>query len=187
MINSVGSSGYIQNAVSFTKQNPSTQQTEAIQQTGDSITLSDSACLLSSLCTQLGGTSTSISLDDLEANLEQTLAKVKQETTALFLENGISLDPPVELTTDSEGSVRVVGDHPDKEKIEQLFEDNPELANDIRKADGLSSLIEAGKEHLAFSKEYENNAYAAVAKYGHLFDGMPDEESWSIVIGEEAA
>lgn len=185
MIDSIYSNSCVQNPVSFTKQDTTSQQTESVQKSGDSISLSESGRLLSKVTG--GGTTLSITLEDLEAELEQVLAEMQGKTTALFLENDISLDPPVELTTDSNGAVRVVGDHPDKEKIEQLFEDNPELANEMRRAGGLSSLIEAGKEHLAFASEYREDPYAAVAKYGDLlFDNMP-EEPWSMVVGEEAA
>ncbi|WP_419778438.1 hypothetical protein [Maridesulfovibrio sp.] len=82
--------------------------------------------------------------------------------------------------------MRVKGDHPDKDKIEQLFQDDPDLSNDFRGISALSSLVEAGKEYLEFAKAYEKDPYEAVARFGHLFNGMNNEE-FSMIIGGDKA
>ncbi|NDV27801.1 hypothetical protein [Desulfovibrio sp. JC010] len=189
MINSVQSAYATQSASEVQQSRAGTQTTQQEQQSGDKITLSDSAKKLASIGSFFSDMNIpytpgqSISLDDLKTGLETSTKKFQDDVNVLFLQNDISTDPPVELTTDSSGNVRVKGDHPQKEKIEQLFQDNPDLANDFRGISGLSSLVEAGKEYLEFAKAYEKNPYEAVAKYGHIFNGM-DVEEFSMIIGE---
>ncbi|WP_147819233.1 hypothetical protein [Salidesulfovibrio onnuriiensis] len=153
--------------------------------TGDRVDLSDMGKLVSRFFAKLGVDYTpgkAVTLVDLENGLERKQAELKDNVTALFLENGISTTPPVELTSDEEGHIRVKGDHPDKEKIEKLFEDNPDLGNDFRAVSALSSLVKAARESVEFSKEYEKNPAAAVAKYSHLFSSL-GQDDFSMIFG----
>jgi len=192
MINSV-QSAYGTQSVTETQQSRAKEQvTQQERLSGDKVTISDSAKQLASIdsfFSELNIPHTpgkSISLDDLKTGLETSTKKFQDKVDILFLENDISTDPPVELTTDSSGNVRVQGDHPQKEKIEQLFQDNPDLANDFRGVSSLNSLVEAGEEYLEFAKAYEKNPYEAVAKYSHIFSGMNVEQFSMIIGGEEA-
>lgn len=185
MINPVQQDAYT-NAVRPTE----TKAIEAVdqpraRQTGDTALFSSEAAMISSMFADLGvdySPGRGVTLDQLEAGLGRTQNEFEDRATVLFLENGITLEPPVELTTDSLGAVRVKGDHPDKERIEQLFADNPDLANDFRKVGGLTGLVEAGNEYLEFSKAYAKDPYAAVARYGHLFDAINDAP-FSLILG----
>ncbi len=153
-----------------------------------SVDISDTCRAVSNFFTQLGvdySPGTAISLDDLKEALRQSEQAARDETDALLRENGISLTPPVELTTGQDGTVKVKGDHPQKEEIEQLMADNPEVSNNFRKASALSALVEAGEEHLEFSKAYAQDPYAAVAEYSHLFGRFQAEsEAFSMIFGE---
>ena len=154
---------------------------------GDRVELSDASQLMSSFFEGMGVQCTSgncVTSGDLKAALEQGSETFGSRVSELFLENGISLDPPVELTTDGSGYVRVKGDHPQKEEIEQLFADNPDLANEFRGISALSSLVEAAAEYEEFAKLYEQDPYAAMARYAHLFNDLPKED-FSLVVGEE--
>lgn len=187
MIHAVGSS-YQAEAIdtSITAPQPPAA-TQGVPKSGDTVDLSDKGKMVAAFFADLGveyQPGKAITLDDLEAGLRKTEKQFRDDTATLFLENGIPLDPPVELTSDSEGSVRVNGDHPYKQQIEQLFEENPELSNDFRKTSALSSMVEAGREYIEFSREYAKDPYAAVAKYGHLFDKMQDAP-FSLAIGGE--
>lgn len=157
--------------------------------TGDSVSLSGSGRLLSSFFSGLGvefAPGCGVSLSDLESGLERKQEQLEDDIAALFLENGISRPPEVELTTDGEGGVRVQGGHPQKKQIEALFADDPELSSDFRAVSGLSSLVEASGEYVDFAALYQQDPYAAVARYGHLFNGEGDE-AFSLTIGESAA
>jgi len=187
MIESV-QGGYQAQAVGSYARTSDTGATQSVS-TGDSVSLSDSGKLMAMFFSGLGvdySPGSSVSLADLEAGLERKQERLESDIATKFLENGISLSPEVELTTDGAGRVRVQGDHPQKQRIEALFEDNPELANDFRAVSGLSSLVEAGKEYVDFAAMYEKDPYGAVAKYGHLFDGL-DDEAFSLTVGEPAA
>ncbi|WP_029896042.1 hypothetical protein [Desulfohalovibrio reitneri] len=187
MVNPI-ESGYAAQAVSATNsasQKPKVQQTNG--QGGDTVSLSRESLSMTSFFQGLGVEHTpgkSVTLKDLRAGLERTEEAFRGDVGALFIENGIRAKPPVELTTARDGSVVVKGDHPQKEKIEQLFEDNPDLSNDFRKVACLTSMIEAGQEHMEFARAYRQDPYAAVAEYGHLFNSMP-ADPFSLTIGEE--
>ncbi len=155
-------------------------------QQGDTVSLSTPGKMISKLLTDMGGdpNSSSISLEEMESNLESKRAQLEDNITALFLQNGISTTPPVELTSDGEGKIRVKGDHPQKDKIEKLFEENPDLANDFRGVSAQTDFVEAGKEHVEFAKEYAKNPYAAVAKYNSLFSTLQTDE-FSMIFDSE--
>ena len=157
---------------------------------GDSVSLSDAGKLLSSFFSGFGIDNPdggAITVDEAEAALGRKRDKLEGDVRSLFLENGISLSPEVELTTDGAGKVRVQGDHPQKDEIEALFEDNPDLANDFRAVSGLADHVAAAREHEAFAALYQQDPEAAVAKFGHLFDGIKDEDDFVLSIGESAA
>lgn len=172
----------VANAYSTQAVNPLQNQSEQTntqqrEQTGDTVSFSKEAKVASFLSGH-GIDSLpdkTITLDDIKNELSRSSAQLTDNVNQLFLSNDISLDPPVELTTDGEGNVRVKGDHPDKEKIEQLFADNPELSNDFRGVSAMSSFSKAAEEYLEFAKEYDKDPYAAVTKFGHMFDGLKDE------------
>lgn len=188
MINPVGSSGYTQETQPVSSEASRTDTQNNAEQKGDSVSLSNPAAMMADFFSGLHIQYTpgkAITLDDMESGLESLKRDFKDKTTTAFLENGIPLDPPVELTSDGEGKVRVKGDHPNKTQIEQLFENKPELRDDFAATSTLGSMVEAGREYIEFSKEYAKDPYAAVAKYGHMFDGMKDEP-FSILIGMEA-
>ncbi|WP_421903245.1 hypothetical protein [Maridesulfovibrio sp.] len=192
MINSVQSTYATQSVNEVQQSRTKAQNIQQDQQSGDKVTISDSAKTLASIGSFFSDMNIpytpgqSISLDDLKTGLETSTKKFQDDVNVLFLQNDISTDPPVELTTDHSGNVRVKGDHPQKEKIEQLFQDNPDLANDFRGISGLNSLVEAGEEYLGFAKAYEKNPYEAVAKYSHIFNGM-NVEQFSMLIGGDAS
>lgn len=185
MIHSVASC-YATSAATSTqqarKQEPSAQPR---QPSGDTVSLSDSSQLMARFFAGMGIDFTpgkAITLDDMKAGLDKIRTSFENRANRLFLQNGIGTNPPAELTSDSEGNVCVKGDHPQKAKIEQLFADHPDLANDFRGVSGLSSFIKAGEEHVEFAAEYARNPYAAVAQYSHLFDSLKDAP-FSMVLG----
>lgn len=188
MINSVQNAYQTQavSTVKYIREQEQIQQEK--QQSGDKVSISDSANIMSkvdSFFSQLNIPYTpekAITLDDMKTGLEKSSREFQDKVNIMFLENGIKTDPPVELTYDKGGNVVVKGNHPQKEKIEKLFEENPELANDFRGVSALSGMVEAAEEHIEFAKAYEKNPYEAVARYGHLFNGMKGD-NFSMVIG----
>jgi hypothetical protein len=188
MIESV-QGGYQTQAVQYYSRtsNPETVRPSA---QGDKVSLSDAGRLLSSFFSGFGIDKPgggAITVAEAEAALGRKRDELENDVRSLFLENGVPLSPEVELTCDGAGQVRVRGDHPQKDEIETLFEDNPELANDFRAVSGLSSHVDAAREHQGFAALYRQDPEAAVARYGHLFDGIEDQDDFVMAIGESAA
>ncbi|WP_320170654.1 hypothetical protein [Maridesulfovibrio sp.] len=181
MINTV-QSAYASSPVNKLQYRAETQTTTQKQKSGDTVTISDSARKLASMTPLL---SESLDFFDNDESLETITKKFKDDVNILFLENGISTDPPVELTSDSSGYVRVKGDHPQKDKIEQLFKDNRDLSNDFRGISVKNSIAEAVKLSQEFAKAYEKDPAEALARYGHLFNKTNAKE-FSMIIGGES-
>lgn len=62
------------------------------------------------------------------------IRQFEQDFNRALQRAGIGRDEKIELSNDYEGKVIVVNDHPDKERIEALFENNPELQQQFVKA-----------------------------------------------------
>ncbi len=116
------------------------------------------------------GSDNAISTLDLTQARARMQSEFQTEFNQLANEQGIDRSQTFTLTSDAMGKVRVVGDHPDKEQIEAIFEENPQLANQFRGISALSSLLQASEEALSFQEAYAKDPYAAVAQYSHLFD-----------------
>ncbi|BCS90055.1 hypothetical protein [Pseudodesulfovibrio sediminis] len=165
-----------------TTQAPATQAQSGT--TGDTVTISSEAMAVSKTAANLSARG----LDSLPAlltaqELDELSEDVQSRITALFLENDISTDPPVELTVDEQGALRVKGEHPNKDKIEQLLANEKELSNDFRQVAATTEIHEAGARHIEFMKAYEQDPEAALIRFSYLFDGRPDGEPFSMVIG----
>ncbi|OIQ50984.1 hypothetical protein BerOc1_02929 [Pseudodesulfovibrio hydrargyri] len=113
--------------------------------------------------------------------------KVGSRVTALLLENDIPTDPPVELFVDEAGAIRVQGDHPYKDEIEEALAGDASLGNDFRQISAQASLQKAMEEHTAFAEAYEEDPDAAVARFSYLFDQSPDKPYTMTIGGEEDA
>ncbi|MNT39376.1 hypothetical protein D3C72_1756170 [compost metagenome] len=90
------------------------------------------------------------------------------------------------------GRVVVVGDHPQKARIEQIFADDDQLSNAFRKASSLAHLVAASEAAMPFHAAYAVDPKAAVAQYAHLFNtklAMTVSHHWGpdgLEIGYEA-
>ncbi|HKI80705.1 MAG TPA: hypothetical protein VKA04_03585, partial [Pseudodesulfovibrio sp.] len=96
-------------------------------------------------------------------------------------------NPPVDLFVDEAGAVRVKGDSPYKEEIEQALAEDEDLSNDFRLVSAQTSIQETVKRHSAFAVAYAKDPEAAVARFAYLFDNIPDDPyTMTIGGGEEA-
>ena len=116
------------------------------------------------------GSDNAISTLDFTQARARMQSEFQTEFNQLADEQGIDRSQTFTLTSDAMGKVRVVGNHPDKEQIEAIFEENPQLANQFRGISALSSLLQAAEEAQPFQEAYAKDPYAAVAQYSHLFD-----------------
>jgi len=111
-----------------------------------------------------------VTLDPIEfPSREKLAAETASFSTAvgkIFQEAGIQVPPEVVLSSDAEGNVRVANDHPDRERIEQVFRDNPQYRDEFSRISAQSSLLRAADGYKEFAKEYEglqNNPEAQAA------------------------
>jgi hypothetical protein len=69
---------------------------------------------------------------DLRNSADLSLSEFKRTLKQLFTDAGINTSQTIRLEPDGNGGVTVVGQHPDRDKIEKIFEDNPDLAAKFR-------------------------------------------------------
>lgn len=86
--------------------------------------------------------------DDKEQLRAARTAFARMGTEAAALQEGLaalSIDPNAEFTIkiNSDGAVTIGGTHPDIEKIQQVFDDNPDLVKTYSQIEALSGLDEA--------------------------------------------
>lgn len=58
---------------------------------------------------------------------------------------GIAEDANFQLVSGENGGIKVISDHPDKEKIEKFFKDNPDLVKQFEKIQALNNVEESRK------------------------------------------
>lgn len=129
------------------------------------------------------GVSGVVRMQDLRSAYETAFAAFTQRLDGLLDSAGVDRSRPARLQADAVGSITVTNDHPDKEAIERLFRENPELANQFRGLSGLASLLAAAEKHEEFAAAYEKNPYAAVGEYSQLFAGH--KPAFELFLGPE--
>ena len=125
-----------------------------------------------------------IKLPDVETQVEIGKEVFQDEFNKWMFKEEVSSIPAIELKTDFQGNVIVAGDHPQKEKIENYFKENDDVANFFKGMTGAKSFIELSKESIEFQKEYAKDPRAAVAKYSHFFSGKYNYDT-SLIFSEE--
>ena len=118
----------------------------------------------------LGADGKGIQIDDMAKIAEMAMKDAKSQLDAAFSEAGISNNPPVTFTFDLQGGL-VVGDHPQKEKIQDILKNNETLTNNVREAMILKENAVSWQKAAIFTDAYQSTygkkgAAAALA----LFD-----------------
>jgi hypothetical protein len=73
-----------------------------------------------------------VRVTDLRNSADLSLSEFKRTLKQLFTDAGINTSQMIRLEPDGNGGVTVVGQHPDRDKIEKIFEENPDLAAKFR-------------------------------------------------------
>ncbi len=117
---------------------------------GDSVQISDQARLLSGSITPdklaelLGiapGPDNRVTMEEITQKIRENLAAFQDRLGKIFSETDIDTSKEIELGLDREGKVVVLNDHPDAARIERIFQDNPELADNFRRISAQQSII----------------------------------------------
>jgi hypothetical protein len=151
-------------------ENCSKQDTVEISQQGAS--LAERMCNIETLLGVSPREDGCIHLEDLQAWFRENSAALGSEINSLLFAHGVDTSQPIDLTTDYNGQIRVANDHSDKEKIEKILAENPEIRNKYAKVSSMGSFIKAAEQHVEFAKEYARNPQAVVEKYAHLFSSI---------------
>lgn len=133
------------------------------------------------LSTSPGG---DIKVEDIAKQLEQKIGGLQARLVRLFAQHGIDDAAGVKLRTSADGSVRVVGDHPQKDEIEKLFTDDPKLRNDFVEVQAQSEFMQAAKEAIEFQEAYRKNPQKALEEFKHLFQERTDSFTFVLQGGQ---
>jgi hypothetical protein len=141
----------------------------------DELTLSPEAERFANAATDLHSTRNGpplepIRVENIREKQQQNLADLQHKLQVLMRDKNISADPPARLHMSGDGHVMVMGDHPQKEAIEQLFVDDPSLRNKFAEVSAQTSFLQAADEAMAFQHAYRKNPDTAVAEFSYLFN-----------------
>lgn len=79
--------------------------------------------------------------DKLQASIDSMTEKLNR----ILLSNGIDTSSEINLSIDETGKIVVKSDHPEKEKIERILNDNEQFANEVKKTLSDASLEAVGQ------------------------------------------
>ena len=97
---------------------------------------------------------------DLTKVADMAIADATSRLDAAFAEAGISNDPPVDIGIGFLGSRNlIVGNHPQKDKIDALFAGNPELKNDVYEGLALKENAVSWEKAAIYSDAYRSAYY----------------------------
>ncbi|MDO9596213.1 MAG: hypothetical protein Q7J47_00695 [Azoarcus sp.] len=88
-------------------------------------------------------------------DLPQATADFAADVGKLFRAAGIAVPPDPVLSMDYAGKVVVANDHPDKTRIERMFEDEPEMRNSFAELSAAHSLQRAVEGYDEFVAAYD--------------------------------
>jgi hypothetical protein len=123
-----------------------------------------------------------ISTLTITTRTEQLEEQFAARLDALFAAHGIDTSVPIELRADTFGRIRVMGDHPDAEKIEAFFADSFELQQTFVRISSAQSLLRAAEQHQAFAAAYAEDPQGAVTRFAHLFNATTPEPDFRLTL-----
>ena len=103
------------------------------------------------------------SLPPLEFFNEDDVNAYENRLMAELTARGIDTSIPIRLNTDFQGKVVVIGDHPDKAAIEQVFEDDMDLRNGFVQSANFFLFKEIASLHQQWSQKIESGVTEEVA------------------------
>ncbi len=122
------------------------------------------------------GADGSINIEDIRASYAERFEQLAAKLNGLLKTAGIDRGCEAILRSDGQGKIRVANNHPQREKIEALFENNPELANEFRGLSATASFLRAADDHSRFAAAYAKDPTAAVQQFSHLFENTDSRD-----------
>lgn len=96
-------------------------------------------------------------LQDVKSKAAMALAKYGRFVSELLRDSGVHVPPAVNLQTGSDGHIHVIGDHPDRERIEQLFSAHPQLQKGFKEVEVVHEIIRTEEEAVEFRKAHQSD------------------------------
>jgi hypothetical protein len=123
------------------------------------------------------------SIDTIRGEYQTATAEFELQFRRLLRENGIDVGQGVELAVNRQGDVEVTGNHPQRESIEALFRQNPELRNLFARLDQQARLLRAADLSAELVRLQENDPSEAAGQVLQLLGTSAPE--FSLVVGPE--
>lgn len=140
------------------------------RQVADYVDISDTARNVANLLGSLPP------LSGILGSFQENIAAFGNELGNKFRAAGIDTSRPIDLRVDTKGHVRVTNAHPDQDRIEAIFAEDPEFANRFRGLTAAAEIQKAVADHMEFSRAYEQDPDAALARFSDLFSDKRSAE-----------
>ncbi len=114
-----------------------------------------------------------IHLFDIQESMEQDLQSIQYMLDFALDEAGISKEPSFNTKTNESGLLYIDSEHPNKESIEKILNENPNIRETYKRISMNSSLIASCKRQKTFNAAYEIDPIRAVRKFDYLFENNP--------------
>ncbi|MBX7259039.1 MAG: hypothetical protein K1Y02_21935 [Candidatus Hydrogenedentes bacterium] len=121
-------------------------------------------------------------LSTMSDNFQAKLTQFREALGNIFSNAGITGLNELDLTTDSNGHVVVASDHPQKDRIEALFEAHPALELMFQRLSAQASLTRTALDQFPLGG-YLLDPQGAVQNYGQLLSGTNSPQQFHLVIG----
>ncbi len=121
-------------------------------------------------------------LETLRTDFQAKLTQFREQLGNIFSDAGITGLNQLDLTTDADGNVVVANDHPQKDRIEALFEAHPALELMFKRLSAQASIARTGLDQFPLGG-YLLDPQGAVATYGQLLSGTNSPQQFHLVLG----
>lgn len=123
-------------------------------------------------------------VEDVRAEYQELLGTFDDRLQDLLREEGIEIGDGFQLQTDAEGRVRVVDDHPQREKIEQLFEKHPDLRDQFARLSSQGSFLRAADVATELARLWDENPLAAARRVQELMN-RPNQPVFTLSVSAD--
>lgn len=125
-----------------------------------------------------------VRLTDIRASYQRTLATFEERFTDALRRAGIAQDPPITVTTDPQGRIRVQGENANKDVVEEILRDDEKLSNDVRYLSAIGSFLRAADANQEFIERWDDNPIAAIEEFFPEFS-LPVDSPFALRISSD--
>jgi hypothetical protein len=133
---------------------------------------------------QVGQPNAAGSTGDLRVEEEQALAEFRQQLQDLLRDTGLSTSLRFELQADGQGGIRIVGDHPHRDRIERAINSDQRLLATFHYLATTNTLRVASERHQQFMERYLGDPVLGGAELARFV--QDDEQVFTLCVnGDE--